>query len=540
MVESLFSNRQPLPVICFLTFCRGCALLLFLARFSIVRSPSSICDSSMNLLFRILYAQKCSSTHHRLAMDALRYLKASDADAWCRLFLVEIEQYIDGSKAPDKKFRDFRNHVLHVRDNFWGGAVPAAELWYKRLVSCLRDQEWRRAVYCAGVLTHYITDPFMPLHTGQTEDEAAVHKLVEWGTTGAYRDLVATLPAARGIHNWKPPVAEDPGDWLAVLIIEGAMLANDSYDLLIDHYDPVRGQRNAADGMDTSCQEAIAHLLGRCIRSLAWVLDRAIAESNARPPSRSITTATVLSVMSTPVFWLTGKLRDREDREAVKAILQELRQTGRVIHSLPEDDRTVRQCHAEEVLGISENDLAHQHVRRPGTQFRIATPEEIRERRFRKNGRRAATRLSPEKMPRLSPADDVVDAPSIGPRTAARLRSIGIRTVADLLAADPQLAEAELEQRWITDELFGSWQQQAQLMCFIPCLRGIDAQLLVATGITTVTDLARADVAMLQQLMSEYAATREGQRIVRSSRLADRDTVRGWIEAVLQNQHRAA
>ena len=93
----------------------------------------------MNLLFRILYAQKCSSTHHRLAMDALRYLKASDADAWCRLFLVEIEQYIDGSKAPDKKFRDFRNHVLHVRDNFWGGAVPAAELWYKRLVSCLRD-----------------------------------------------------------------------------------------------------------------------------------------------------------------------------------------------------------------------------------------------------------------------------------------------------------------------------------------------------------------------------------------------------------------
>ena len=60
-----------------------------------------------------------------------------------------------------------------------------------------------------------------------------------------------------------------------------------------------------------------------------------------------------------------------------------------------------------------------------------------------------------------------------------------------------------------------------------PVLRGIDAQLLVGTGITTATDLVRADIAMLQQLMSEYAATREGKRIVRSSRRADCDTVRG-------------
>lgn len=76
----------------------------------------------MNLLFRVLYAQKCTSTHHMLAMDALRYLRVEQSDEWTRLFLSDIQLFIDGAKAPDKKFKDFRNHVLHVSDNFWGGA----------------------------------------------------------------------------------------------------------------------------------------------------------------------------------------------------------------------------------------------------------------------------------------------------------------------------------------------------------------------------------------------------------------------------------
>ena len=36
----------------------------------------------------------------------------------------------------------------------------------------------------------------------------------------------------------------------------------------------------------------------------------------------------------------------------------------------------------------------------------------------------------------LEPSDPVVDAPSIGPKTAERLQAVGLKTVADLLAAD--------------------------------------------------------------------------------------------------------
>ncbi len=474
-------------------------------------------------------------------MDALRYLRAPHADLWCRLFLAEIEQYIDGSKAPDKKFRDFRNHVLHVSDNYWGGAVPTAELWYRRLVESLRSEEWRRAVYCAGVLTHYITDPFMPLHTGQTEDEGAVHKLVEWGTAKAYRDLVATLPAAKGIHNWKPPTDTGSSDWLALLIIDGATLAHQSYDILIDHYDPVRGRRNASAGMDTECRETVAHLLGRCIKALAWTMDRAIREAAVVPPNRSVSAATVLSGLSTPLFWITRRMSSREDRRMVREIVRELKETGRVIEALPTDDRQIRSAHATEVLGTSEKELGRQRVRRPGTQYRIATPEEQREKRFR--NRRVHQQSTPVKKsatPRLTPNDDIVDAPSIGPRTADRLRRIGIHTVADLLKANAAEAESTLQQDWITQEVFVAWQQQAALVCEIPNLRGIDAQLLVGAGISDTSDLRSADAQSVLELLTHFAATSQGERILRSSRLPDQQRVAEWVQSSHTSTRRAA
>ena len=91
----------------------------------------------MSLLFRVLFAQKCTSTHHKLAMDALRFLENSDAAEWRNLFIGNIEIYLDGSKAPDKKFKDFRNHVLHVKDNYWGGAVAKRKSGISEPLICL-------------------------------------------------------------------------------------------------------------------------------------------------------------------------------------------------------------------------------------------------------------------------------------------------------------------------------------------------------------------------------------------------------------------
>ena len=119
----------------------------------------------MNLLFRIVYAAHASGTHHKLALDALRHLKGMDADLWQRLFLQHAKLYLEGSKAPDNEFKDFKNHVLHTRDGYWGGAPEKVRSWYNHLVEALAQQDWPTAVYCAGVLSHYYTDPLHPFHT---------------------------------------------------------------------------------------------------------------------------------------------------------------------------------------------------------------------------------------------------------------------------------------------------------------------------------------------------------------------------------------
>ena len=139
----------------------------------------------MNLLFRIVYAAHASGTHHKLALDALRHLEAMDADMWQRLFLQHAKLYLEGAKAPDIDFKDFKNHVLHTRDGYWGGAPEKVRSWYNHLVEALALEDWPTAAYCAGVLSHYYTDPLQPLHTAQSEAENNVHRAIEWSISKA-------------------------------------------------------------------------------------------------------------------------------------------------------------------------------------------------------------------------------------------------------------------------------------------------------------------------------------------------------------------
>ncbi len=456
-------------------------------------------------------------------MDSLRYVRAGEFEDWSRLFLSEIQVYMDGAKAPDKKFKDFRNHVLHVSDNFWGGAVSTAEQWYARLIEQLKAKDWQRAVYCAGVLSHYVTDPLMPLHTGQTEDEAQVHKFIEWGTAKIYEELVTTHDAARSLLNWRAPEYRFTDDWLALLIIEGAELSHGHYDVMIDHYDPTHAQKDPTVGFDATCKASLAKLLGWSIRALAFVLDQAILEAAVEPPKRSLTLSTVLSGMATPLFWVTRKLADKTDRAAVQKIWNELQATGKVIHALPEDDRTIRAAHAEEVLGISLEQLDAKPVRKAGSMHESAATETIS----------ISEAIKPKTHSLrfyLELDSPVVDAPSIGPKTAARLHQIGINTVEDLVDANVDDATDQLDQSWITQSLFRSWQQQSVLVCRIPGLRGHDAQLLVEIGITRPEELQRANENSVLEKLTALASTKEGERILHSSPPPDLAEVRHWIE----------
>jgi hypothetical protein len=141
----------------------------------------------------------------------------------------------------------------------------------------------------------------------------------------------------------------------------------------------------------------------------------------------------------------------------------------------------------------------------------------------------------------LSRASDVESAPSIGPKTAESLYTIGVRTVDDLLQANSDRISRQLNHRRITPAVVNQWQIQARLMCQVPELRGHDVQILVACGIADPEELARRQPHELLQAITPFINSREGERIIRSGRKPDLAEVSDWIQwAVSSRAFRAA
>src|SRR5262245_62108729 len=254
----------------------------------------------MNLLYRIVYAAHANGTHHKLALDALARVQGTDAERWQNLFLQHAKTYLDGSKAPDNEFKDFKNHVLHVRDEYWGGAPEKAEEWYGVLLEKLRANAWSEAVYAAGVLSHYFTDPIHPFHTGQTEAENSIHRAVEWSISRSYGKLRALGEARHAGMKIAVPSADG---WLKRFVCVNAEFANRYYEKLIAGYDIHIGAVRPEEGLDNIGEGVVAELLIYAAKAFGAVLDRAITQSGATAPDVGLTAETFLATLNMPSKW---------------------------------------------------------------------------------------------------------------------------------------------------------------------------------------------------------------------------------------------
>ncbi len=485
----------------------------------------------MSLLFRVLYAAHAKGTHHKLALDALALLDGPDAERWQRLFLKHADAFMAGAKAPDDVFKDFKNHVLHPRDGFWGGAPTAARLWYDKTVALIEQQRWSDAIHAAGILSHYVTDAVHPFHTGQSEAESCIHRAFEWSTAKSYDALKGIAAGAP-----RPEIAmSDQADWLEEMLRVGAARSNRHYEKLIAHYDITRGVVDPPAGIDSVGQRIVGDLIGYAAGLFAVVLQRAVAEANIAPPDVSLTLDTVLATLQIPIKMLAKRLADKADRQQVERMYDELKATGTVETNLPEDDRVVRDLHRKEVLGMpapaavsvslaSKPEVAQQ----PSTRFDAAPLAEVDV--VRPNRTAPTTTPSAAKRPRLSPADDIVDAPSIGPRMAERLHPLGLLTVADLLAARAESVAKALGLSHVTAGTIADWQAQARLVCAVPGLSGTAAQLLVGAGYRTDEAVAAVEPDQLSADVLSFAASTQGRRLLRDGEPPDVERIKMWGE----------
>jgi hypothetical protein len=128
----------------------------------------------------------------------------------------------------------------------------------------------------------------------------------------------------------------------------------------------------------------------------------------------------------------------------------------------------------------------------------------------------------------------VAEAPSIGAKTAERLAQVGIRTVADLLNANPESTAEELGVRHITAATLAQWQSQARLACRIPELRAAGAQILVACGFTEPEQIAAANLSELTRRVDAFCRTTEGQRLLRGGDAPTAARMAGWVRHAAQ------
>ena len=516
----------------------------------------------MDTIVAILRAAHCKSTHHYFAIDALHEVPSARGKALANLLLANYSDYLKGAKDPDNVFKDFENHVLHVRDGYWGGAAKTAEKWLDRIYKLLSTGNWKEAAYAIGVLSHYFTDPFMPLHTAQSPRETIVHRPLEWSVCCSYQSIFKIAGEDSSFESF--PIGSN-NDWLSDAILRGATLSNRFYEPLMDDYDLNESSRHPELALGASSKQTLAMIFTWVLTGWGGVVDRIANESDIQIPTSYLAIPTLLAGVQLPLKRIVAAIESVEQRKEVEKILDEFNRTGNVVRNVTPEQRTVQRVRKERPEIRPEPMAIQRAVSNFALQAPLAqvAPTTLAAAAARTNhviqqsvlplerNKQDESQRNPvlEKLDVETPKTDpsivetssgrvqfttdspIVDAPAIGPKTAARFEAIGLKTVHDLLSHDAQRIAEKLNTQWITDRLVTQWQDQARLACQIERLTAAGSGLLVLAGIRTADDLARRKPEDALAVIHEAAQSTEGKRLLRDQEPPPLKTVQRWIES---------
>jgi hypothetical protein len=575
------------------------------------------------------------------------------------------DDYLTGAKAPDSSFKDFSNHVIHVSDRNWGGAAGKCLEWLHVARGHLDQGRWKKAAYACGVLSHYFTDPIMPLHTAGSQGEAIVHRPMEWSIYRAYQEIYQQA-GDEGIQAKFD--FTDEQDWIAKAVLAAASVAHRHYDDLIRLYDMHAGATDPKLALNAESRAILAELFALAIHGWAGVLTRLADETTKQLPSVSLTMPSLLAPIDKPLAWLVRRISDSSERRAVQAVFQEFQKTGTVVkhlsaevkavhaairsdrqHSKKTDDLTLKQATTDDAKILVQGDHQQTAIVDPTSEFSelsnvdmpvdaadvsiaslaaslqvtqssevssgqtsqvaaqstekyvslaqarshlkihrpndtdsevasgksqasytpalpqtlrlpcatsdlpvhsVAAMETVSPAENNSQAQAAGLKLLPESLPeeeteQIEPAgpkvqygSPLVDAPSIGPKTAKRFADIDVHTIAQFVGTGPEQLVQELATKWITENLVRDWQDQARLVCEVPSLPGYGAQLLVAIGCRTAWQLRTANKDNLNAQLDAIGMTAEGQHILRSSTPPTAQRVESWIQSAREYARR--
>ena len=315
------------------------------------------------LLWSIVRAAHCRCTHQCFAVDALPLVQTPSGKRLVGHLLRHYRRYLAGAQDPDLRFRDFQNHVVHVNDGFWGGAPRVAHQWYDRLLRYLRSDRFSDAAHAAGVLSHYFTDPFQPLHTQSSDRGAVVHRPFEWSIRQSYD---AILNCWREDQMRVVFSLSDRPQWLGEAILHGARFANRKYERLVNDYDLPRAVKHPADGLSADLRASMAEIFGIAITGWARVIERTALDAEATrmkelPRAGGLTGGLMAIADATgraPMGWWKRRADYRREQQAVEDLYEEFTRRGRLQDQLPAEVDIVQR-----VIEVYRKDLRWKQLR---------------------------------------------------------------------------------------------------------------------------------------------------------------------------------
>ena len=152
------------------------------------------------------------------------------------------------------------------------------------------------------MLSHYFSDPFMPLHTGQSEDRDA-RSTGRWNGASAKSYGACSRSSSCDLGGYPQLEAPPREDWLEQMIVTGARAQPTSTiePVLAPLRPGPRRPKNPLAGMDQECKHRIAECLAHAVVGFARVLEKALAEAEVEPPLSRTTLLGFLAVLAAPL-----------------------------------------------------------------------------------------------------------------------------------------------------------------------------------------------------------------------------------------------
>ena len=456
-------------------------------------------------LLSFLKRVHCNSTHHYFALDALPLVQTPAGERLVRVLLRHHRRYLLGATDPDTRFRDYQNHVIHVKNGYWGGAPRMAHKWYDRMQRYLRTNRFSDAAHAAGVLSHYFTDPFQPLHTEYSELEKVLHRPIEQSIYRGYSEIYQLWRSSqmKVIFQLSNRVS-----WLGESMLHGSQYANRKFGVLLDQYDLMSAVENPRTGLSSDARNSLAEIFGLAITGWARVLERAAQEAEhereKKIPFHLVSPSMLTSTCRAPFGLLQQYLGSRREQKEIISMIDEYANEGKLVHQTPAEIDVV---HRVADIYQSEKEWRLPQLNEDTT---LAVKWIDRADHSEQKSRRKDANSSKE-VNELLARDSVFAAPFICVDAAQRMVEVGVKRIDDFLHDSPRELAERMKLDGVTTQILTRWQSQVALMVKVKGLGEQASMLLVAAGYASAESIALAQRSSIHRAVRKVVADHEGK-----------------------------